>query len=101
LDNNYLNDSRFAEIYWRSRSRKGFGPKKISHELKLKGINQQLIQQSSQQTELDFDEVVKSIYAKKFKGKVIKDFKDRAKRQNYLYQRGFTMELIKLALQVD
>jgi len=42
------------------------------------------------QEELDFDEVVQRVYQKKFKGK--------AKRQNYLYQRGFPMELIRLVI---
>ena len=39
LGDNYLNDQRFAEIYWRSRARKGFGPNKIAVELKQKGIS--------------------------------------------------------------
>ncbi len=99
LDNNYLNDQRFAEIYWRSRARKGFGPNKISQELKYKGISSTMATDAMNQDELDFDEVVQRVYEKKFKGKSIKDFKDKAKRQNYLYQRGFGMELIRLVIK--
>ena len=98
LKDNYLNDERFAEIFGRSRAKKGFGPNKIAMELKQKGISSSLIQKSLCQDELDFDEVVKGIYFKKFKGLKIKDFKDKAKRQNYLYQRGFSMELIKVVI---
>jgi len=95
LGDNYLNDQRFAEIYWRSRARKGFGPNKIAVELKQKGISTSMIADTSQQEELDFEDVIKSTYQKKFKGTQILDFKDKAKRQNYLYQRGFDMDLIR------
>ena len=57
-----------------------------------------MIEESSQQEELDFDEVIKSIYFKKFKGLKISDFNDKAKRQNYLYNRGFPIELIKIVI---
>ncbi|MFK8012157.1 MAG: regulatory protein RecX, partial [Marinicellaceae bacterium] len=95
LKDNYLNDQRFAEIYWRSRARKGFGPIKILMELKQKGIDSHMAQDASVQDELDFEEVIQAAYEKKFKGKSIKDFKDKLKRQNYLYQRGFDIDLIK------
>ena len=100
IDFNYLNDQRFSEIYWRSRARKGFGPNKILIELKHKGIESEMAQQASQQDELDFDEVIKRVYNKKFKQTVIKDFKDKAKRQNYLYQRGFGTELIRAVIEM-
>lgn len=95
---NYLNDLRFAEIYWRSRARKGFGPNKINMELKLRGISQSMAQDASVQDELDFEEVVKRVYSKKFKDIAITDFKDKAKRQNYLYQRGFDIDYIRLVI---
>jgi len=98
LKDNYLNDQRFAEIYWRSRARKGFGPSKILMELKHKGIDSYMAHDASFQDELDFEEVIKATYQKKFKGKEIKDFKDKLKRQNYLYQRGFDMDLIKVVI---
>ncbi len=98
LDSNYLNDERFAEIYWRNRTRKGFGPNKIKQELKFKGISSSMADRTMNQEELDFDEVVQRVYEKKFKGKPIGDFKDKAKRQNYLYQRGFPTELIRLVI---
>jgi len=98
LKDNYLNDQRFAEIFWRSRARKGYGPNKILMELKHKGINSGMAQDTSVQEELDFEDVVKAIYEKKYKGAEIKDFKDKLKRQNYLYQRGFDMDLIRIVI---
>lgn len=99
LDKNYLNDDRFAEMYWRNRSNKGFGPNKIRLELKHKGVNASIIDQSSRQDDLDFDEVIQKVYIKKFKGQAIKDIKDKLKRQNYLYQRGFDLELIRTVIE--
>ncbi len=98
LKDNYLNDQRFAEIFWRSRARKGFGPNKIAMELKRKGISASMIDDTSQQEELDFYQVVKDIYVKKYKGVAIGDLKDKMKRQNYLYQRGFDSELIRTVI---
>ncbi len=98
LKDNYLDDKRFAEIFWRSRARKGFGPNKISMELKLKGISHSMIEETSQQEDLDFQQVIKDIYMKKYKGAIINDFKDKMKRQNYLYQRGFDSELIRTVI---
>jgi regulatory protein len=98
ISHNYLNDQRFAEIYWRCRAQKGYGPNKISMELKHRGITSAQISQASDQPELDFDELIKRIYLKKFKDSEIKNFKDKAKRQNYLYQRGFDLELIRAVI---
>lgn len=98
LKDNYLNDQRFAKIFWRSRARKGFGPNKIFMELNQKGINSEMAHDTSIQDELDFEEVIKIVYLKKYKGTEIKDFKDKLKRQNYLYQRGFDMDLIKTVI---
>ena len=67
-------------------------------ELKLKGIDSEIIQSSSRQEELDFDKVIQKVYLKKYKGLEILDFKDKLKRQNYLYQRGFDRELIDLVI---
>ena len=67
LKDNYLNEQRFAEIFWRSRARKGFGPNKIAMELNQKGISASMIEETSHQEELNFDEVIKSIYFKNLK----------------------------------
>lgn len=98
LQSNYLNDLRFAEIYWRQRSQKGYGPRRIESELQQKGIDSNDIYQSSLQEELDFEKVIQKVYEKKYRNKPIADFKDKIKRQNYLYQRGFDREFIRIIL---
>jgi regulatory protein len=94
LENNYLNDDRFAEIYCRSRAQKGYGPLKISMELKLKGITENQAKNALQQDGLDFYQIVEYVYMKKYRETPIADFKEKMKRQNYLYRRGFDFDLI-------
>ena len=38
IENNLINDVRFAEMYVLIRKRKGFGPKKIQFELMARGL---------------------------------------------------------------
>ena len=85
-------DARFAEAYVRSRLRRGFGPDRISFELRHKGVSESLA-----------DLVLKdaysagSIYAvwrKKFSC-YPQDLKGRVKQQQFLRYRGFTGEQIQ------
>jgi len=99
IDSNYLNDMRYAEIYWRQRSSKGYGPQRIQAELKQKGVSSSDINKSSVQPDLDFVEVIQRIYKKKFEDRPVVDFKDKLKRQNYLYQRGFDRDLIETVIK--
>jgi regulatory protein len=90
-----LSNKRFAEVYWRQRSGKGFGPTKISYELQQKGVDDHLIRQGLLESEVDFYEVVRQVYEKKYLGKPYQDIKDKAKRQGFLYRRGFSTDYIK------
>lgn len=95
---NLLSDARFAEVYWRQRALRGFGPIKIAYELKNKGVDETTISNGHQQAEVDFSETIKAVYEKKYGDKAYEDFAEKAKRQNFLYRRGFSVELIKLVL---
>ncbi len=95
LADNLISDQRFAEAYWRTRSNKGYGPARISKELQMKGVSTATIQQAESDAEIDFYAVVTRVYQKKFKVSVISDYKEKAKRQAFLYRRGFDTDLIK------
>ena len=93
-EENLQSDERFAESYTRSRSVKGFGPEKISFELKSKGINENLVDKMVYSDEINWMEIIRLEYEKKF---IIHDnFSDedinRAKK--FLLQRGFNFEQI-------
>ncbi len=94
-----LSDERYAESYWRMRSGKGYGPVRITQELKLKGVSERLIHSALLEADVDFDALVRSVYEKKYKGQPWTDFKEKAKRQNFLYRRGFGHDLIRQVIE--
>ncbi len=99
IKENLVSDARFAESYWRSRSNKGYGPAKINRELEMKGVSSQTINDGLAEAEIDFFAVVEAAYLKKYKNKGWQDYKEKAKRQAFLYRRGFDTELINHALE--
>ncbi|MCF6300063.1 MAG: recombination regulator RecX [Proteobacteria bacterium] len=96
---NLLDNLRFAEVYWRSRSRKGYGPLRISREIEAKGVDSPTSDSGLLAAKLDFELVIKQVYSKKYRGQHIVDYKDKVKRQNYLYQRGFPTDLIRMVIE--
>ena len=97
LQDNLISDARYAESYWRSRANKGYGPSRISKELELKGVAAQTIENGKAEAELDFYRIVETVYQKKYKGQAWQEYKEKAKRQAFLFRRGFDTELIKHA----
>lgn len=95
LENNLISDLRFAEAYWRGRSAKGYGPARISKELSTKGVSNDKIELAKDTNKIDFFELVEQVYKKKYKNKPYDDYKEKAKRQAFLYRRGFDTDLIK------
>lgn len=94
-----LSDERFAECYWRMRSGKGYGPVRITQELKQKGVSDRLIQSALLEADVDFDTLISSVYEKKYRGQPWTDYKEKAKRQNFLYRRGFGHDLIRQVIE--
>ena len=88
-------DARLAESFIRARANRGQGPMKIKMELRQKGLNDEVVQQAMAESEIDWQALAIEASAKKFS----RDFspsdpKQRAKRQRFLQQRGFSFEQI-------
>lgn len=96
---NLLSDQRFAESYWRVRSTKGYGPTRINKELQMKGVSHSIISEAERESAIDFFAVVDSVYRKKYKSLPWKDFKEKAKRQAFLYRRGFDHDYINSVIE--
>ncbi len=94
-----LSDIRFAESYWRMRSSRGYGPIRIKQELRQRGVSKQLIDQTLITADLNFESLICLFYEKKYCGKPWRDLKEKAKRQNFLYRRGFSHDLIRLVIE--
>lgn len=99
---NYLNDQRFAHLYCSYRSKKGFGPNRITQELhqKLSSIDnaQSVISIALMGPDApDWYALAHTTYLKKFKIPP-QSIKDQQKRKQFLYYRGFNQEEIDYAL---
>ncbi len=87
-------DQRFAENYTRYRSNRGFGSQKIRQELKERGVNTELINDTLNSTNIDWFTLAATVRCKRFGEKNPDDFKERVKQQRFLQYRGFTHEQI-------
>ncbi len=94
---NWLSDVRAAtQVVDAKRGR--FGTQRIAHELRQKGIAENLIADAIPQlkeTELD---AARAVWQKKF-GVSPQDQKERARQARFLQSRGFSMEVILRVLR--
>ena len=96
LENEGLqSDARYTESYVHSRSRRGFGPLRIKHELQQRGISPDLVE-----AHVDFNDRVWlqnscREYEKKFGAHGVKSAQEQAKCMRFLQSRGFTNDIIR------
>ena len=101
IDNRFIDDSRYAEAYVREKSRlSGWGWRKISTQLKAKGISQDIIREALR--EID-GEAVQSVLQEKLRRKLrtIKassDYELRGKLFRYALSQGFDYDQISEAV---
>lgn len=95
-DRGWQSDERFAESYVRSKANKGDGRLKIAQGLRGKGIAEALAREAL--AAVDWQEVARAAYAKKYTTPAITPA-ERAKRQRFMAQRGFTFDDINAVLK--
>ncbi|WJW74736.1 regulatory protein RecX [Thiohalobacter sp. IOR34] len=88
-------DSRFAESYVYSRSGRGFGPQRIRAELRERGIDDGLIEASLADAGVDWARLAAEAWHKRFAGRPPADYRERARQQRFMLNRGFTHEQIQ------
>jgi len=91
---NLQSDQRFVELYIRYRIRQGYGPLKISQELKQKGVDSELIHQEIKQEGPNWLSYALNVWEKKCKGQINLSFQEIQKQQRFLLYRGFDMDII-------
>ena len=90
----WLSDDRFTEAYIRMRQQKGFGPLRIAMELNERGVNQGIVDNHLQADDEIWLQILKQQYQKKYRGKPVEDYNDKAKRMRFMQYRGFLPEMI-------
>lgn len=96
LDNDYLNEARFAEMWIRSRKKHHpRGRKLIYKELNNKGVDQKIINSALNQHLSDQDELEMAEYLKeKWLRRRTEEDSSSYKLKNYLANKGFSYDLI-------
>lgn len=98
IADNLQSDSRFCEVFVRSKTRQGQGPQRISLDLKQRGIDDALIQEWLWRADIDWHDTLQQLYSRRYGDIEPADQKERAKRMRFLQYRGFSFDLIRQVL---
>jgi regulatory protein len=91
----WQSDTRFAEAFIRQRLRDGYGPVRISQELRQRGIDHTDMDAAVADLAGSWDELLAQVYAKKYPEDSRMPRNEWAKRVRFLQQRGFSFDLIR------
>lgn len=91
MSEGFQSDVRYAESLTRSRVGRGVGPRRITYDLRQKGVSDDLEMGAN----LDWDLIIMKAYTKKFKDNLAPtSLHDRSRRERFLIGRGFTGDQI-------
>jgi regulatory protein len=96
---NWLSDTRAAALLVDSK-RGRFGTQRIAHELRQKGIAENLIAEAIPQLKETELEAARDVWRKKF-GVLPQDAKEKAKQIRFLQSRGFSVEVTLKVLKLS
>ncbi|NLY54137.1 MAG: regulatory protein RecX [Firmicutes bacterium] len=97
---NYVNDEAYAVQYVAMRSRAGHGPHKLSRDLKLRGIDPDIVATAVAAVPYEvLLEQAQRLVRRRLQDKRLTDPKVRAGLYRYLLQRGYDYALIEEAVQ--
>lgn len=96
-----LSNDRFIENYIHARSNKGYGPTRILAELKERGLSEEFIEHHLNIADNAWFAKVRTVWQKRFKSQLPRDFKTRAQQMRFLQYRGFTLEHIESIFKSD
>ena len=96
----YVDDFEYAKLFLEHCRMKMWGHKKISYEMKMKGISEDIIREVLSECDFhdDTDEVCNAVISKYGKAD-LKDIKTRAKITRYLASRGYDFSFIDSVYQ--
>jgi regulatory protein len=93
----FIDDNIFARIWFESRIKRPLGLKRLRQELKIKGINEDIIDTQIQEVKKNYseDKVVRELAKEKFqKLKGIESHKAKQRVFGYLMRRGFSLDTV-------
>lgn len=97
----YIDDYSYAGSFLRDKfNLKGFGIKRIEYELKLKGVDNNIIQQVIEENNIDEVGKAVSLVHKKYEEFSSLDFKEKKKVYYFLSRKGFSFSVIESAFNI-
>lgn len=93
-----LNDVRFCEAFVANRIRQGYGPIRITVELRQHGVSEEVIITQLQQKESAWLNCIEKIRQKKF-SLCPENLKEKYRQIHYLQYRGFRLDQIKRCIE--
>jgi len=94
-----LSDTRFAEVFARSRANKGYGTVRIAQELRQRGVADEQIAPVLTEAKETWRAQITHVRRKRFGEALPQTNADRAKQARFLLQRGFTSEQVRAVLR--
>ncbi|MDY6943138.1 MAG: regulatory protein RecX [Pseudomonadota bacterium] len=98
VDDGYLSDERFAEVFVRSHIERGDGPFKIRHQLAERGVSENTISRWLPDDETLWRRQLEKVRQKRFGEKPPADRRAWLKQARFLEQRGFGASQIRQVL---
>jgi regulatory protein len=95
----WLSDQRAATQLVRAK-RSRFGTQRITHELRLKGIAEELISTALPALKESELEAAREVWQRKF-GELPQDAKEKAKQMRFMQSRGFALDVVFKVLRID
>jgi regulatory protein len=97
----YLDDTRFAEQFVRSRIERGAGPVKIRAELSRRGVESEVCERALAGADCDFRSLALEVRIRRFGPETPKDLPEKARQARFLAQRGFAGDQVRHAVDAD
>lgn len=95
----WLSDERAATQLLRAK-RSRFGTQRIAHDLRQKGISEELVSAALPALKESELEAARSVWQKKF-GTLPLDAREKARQARFLQSRGFALDVIFKVLRLD
>ncbi|MCB1716760.1 MAG: regulatory protein RecX [Candidatus Competibacteraceae bacterium] len=92
VDDGWLDEQRYAEVYASARADKGYGPLRIQRELRERGIEDAIIDSVLAELADLWQTKLQQLCQRRLSPP--KNLADKAKQQRFLRQRGFTFAQI-------
>ena len=99
IESDLLSNERFAEMYVRMRSNKGYGLVRIRKEMQERGVEEALIAEYLEGAELDWYAMARDVRQRKFGEELPSEFAQRAKQMQFLQYRGFSRAQLNAAMK--